>query len=69
MAFAVGYAVTQPPLATLAVFAGLGLGFAAPLVALSFMPALQRRIPKPGGQECARVSDVRGGVWLGLGVR
>jgi thiol:disulfide interchange protein DsbD len=48
MAFAVGYAVTQPPLATLAVFAGLGLGFAAPLVALSFMPALQRRIPKPG---------------------
>ncbi|MES1202397.1 MAG: protein-disulfide reductase DsbD domain-containing protein [Pseudomonadota bacterium] len=48
MASAIGFAVTQPPAATLAVFAGLALGFAAPLVALSFLPALQRLIPKPG---------------------
>ncbi|HVY84232.1 MAG TPA: protein-disulfide reductase DsbD domain-containing protein [Caulobacterales bacterium] len=48
MASAVGFAVTQSPPATLAVFAGLGLGFAAPLTVLSFAPALQRLIPKPG---------------------
>jgi thiol:disulfide interchange protein/DsbC/DsbD-like thiol-disulfide interchange protein len=48
MAGATGFALTQSAPATLAVFAGLGLGFAAPLTALSFAPALQRLIPKPG---------------------
>ncbi len=48
MAGAIGWAVTQPPLAALAVFAGLGLGLAAPLTALSFAPALFKRLPRPG---------------------
>lgn len=48
MAGALGWAATQPPAASLAVFAGLGLGFAAPFTALSFAPGLHRRLPKPG---------------------
>jgi thiol:disulfide interchange protein/DsbC/DsbD-like thiol-disulfide interchange protein len=48
MASAVAYALTRPEWAALAVFAGLGLGFAAPFTALSFAPGLLRRLPKPG---------------------
>ncbi len=48
MAGALGWAATQPPAAALAVFAALGAGFAAPFTALSFAPALHRRLPKPG---------------------
>ncbi|MDX2233859.1 MAG: protein-disulfide reductase DsbD family protein [Hyphomonadaceae bacterium] len=48
MAGALGWAATQPPAASLAVFAGLGAGFAAPFTALSFAPALHRRLPRPG---------------------
>jgi thiol:disulfide interchange protein DsbD len=45
---ALGFALTQPPAAALAVFAALGLGFAAPFTALAFSPALIRRLPRPG---------------------
>jgi len=48
MAGALGFAVVQPPVVAMAVFAALGLGFAAPMTALSFIPAVQRAIPKPG---------------------
>ncbi|MBI1186850.1 MAG: thiol:disulfide interchange protein [Alphaproteobacteria bacterium] len=48
MAAALGFALAAPPAATLFIFLALALGFAAPLVALSFLPALQRIIPKPG---------------------
>jgi len=48
MAGALGFAATQPPAVALAVFAALGVGFAAPMTALSFLPAVQRAIPKPG---------------------
>ena len=48
MAGAVGLALSQSMPVALAIFAGLGLGFAAPLTALSFAPALQRLLPKPG---------------------
>ncbi|MEO6341120.1 MAG: protein-disulfide reductase DsbD domain-containing protein [Caulobacteraceae bacterium] len=48
MAGAIGWAFTQPPVITLAVFLALGLGLAAPVAILSFMPALFRRLPKPG---------------------
>ncbi len=48
MAGALGWAATQPPAAALAVFAALGVGFAAPFTALSFAPALHKRLPKPG---------------------
>lgn len=32
----------------MAIFAGLGLGLALPFVAVAFVPALRRRLPKPG---------------------
>ncbi|MEI7932426.1 MAG: thioredoxin family protein, partial [Alphaproteobacteria bacterium] len=45
---ALAYALGQPPLTALAVFAALGLGFAAPFTLLAFVPALLRLIPRPG---------------------
>lgn len=48
MGAAMGYAVTQPPALGLAVFMALALGFALPVVALSFAPGLLRLLPKPG---------------------
>ncbi len=45
---ALGWALTQNPAAALAVFAGLGLGFAAPFTAAAFIPGLLSRLPKPG---------------------
>ncbi|WP_165190811.1 protein-disulfide reductase DsbD family protein [Caulobacter soli] len=48
MAGALGYALTQPPLASLLVFLALALGFAAPFVLLAFIPALLGRLPRPG---------------------
>ena len=48
MAAALGYALTQPATVSLAVFVALGLGFAAPFVAIGFSPRLLRMIPAPG---------------------
>lgn len=48
MGAAMGYAVTQPPMLGLAVFMALALGFALPVVVLSFAPGLLRLLPKPG---------------------
>jgi len=48
MAGALGWAATAPPAASLAVFAGLGLGFAAPFTLIAFAPGLQKLLPKPG---------------------
>ena len=48
LGFALGAALVLPPLAALAVFAGLGLGLALPFLLLGFVPALRRRLPKPG---------------------
>ena len=48
MGAAMGFAATQPPLISLAVFAALGLGFAAPFFALSVVPPLRALLPKPG---------------------
>jgi thiol:disulfide interchange protein DsbD len=48
MAGAIGAAFTQSASVTLLIFAALALGFALPFTALSFAPALQRLIPKPG---------------------
>ena len=45
---ALGWALVQPPAAALAVFAGLGLGFAAPFTAAAFAPGLLSSLPKPG---------------------
>jgi thiol:disulfide interchange protein DsbD len=48
MGGALGWAATQPPAASLAVFAALGAGFAAPFTALAFAPGLRKILPKPG---------------------
>ncbi len=48
MATATGYAAAHSAPEALAVFALLGVGFAAPFVALSFWPAARRFLPKPG---------------------
>jgi thiol:disulfide interchange protein DsbD len=48
MAGAIGFALTQNAAVALLIFLALGLGLAAPFVALSFSPALLRRLPKPG---------------------
>lgn len=45
---ALGFALTQPAAAALAVFAALGAGLALPIVALSFIPLLARWLPRPG---------------------
>ncbi|MBX2834284.1 MAG: thioredoxin family protein [Micavibrio sp.] len=48
MAGAIGYALVQSPTIALLVFAVLGLGLALPYLLLSFSPALQKAMPKPG---------------------
>jgi thiol:disulfide interchange protein len=48
MAGALGAALVLPPAAGLAVFAGLGLGLALPFLAIGFVPALRRLMPRPG---------------------
>jgi thiol:disulfide interchange protein len=48
MGTALGWALVQPPAAALAVFAALGLGLAAPMLLLGFVPALARALPRPG---------------------
>jgi thiol:disulfide interchange protein len=48
MGAALGAALVLPTAVALAVFAGLGLGLALPFLLLGFVPALRRRLPKPG---------------------
>jgi thiol:disulfide interchange protein DsbD len=45
---ALGWALTQPAAAALTVFLALGIGFAAPFVAVAFVPGLLARLPRPG---------------------
>ena len=48
MAAAMGAALLLPVAAALALFAALGLGIALPFLGLAFVPALRRRLPRPG---------------------
>ncbi|WP_404334063.1 protein-disulfide reductase DsbD family protein [Sphingomonas sp. MMS12-HWE2-04] len=48
MGAALGAALILPWPAALAIFAGLGLGIALPFLLLGFIPALRRRLPRPG---------------------
>jgi thiol:disulfide interchange protein len=48
MGAALGAALILPWPAALAIFAGLGLGIALPFLLLGFVPALRRKLPKPG---------------------
>lgn len=48
MGASLGLAVTLPPWQALLVFAVLGLGMALPYLAASLLPAVARRLPRPG---------------------
>jgi thiol:disulfide interchange protein DsbD len=48
MAPAIGWALVQPPVAALSVFAALGVGLALPFAAVSFVPGLFKLLPRPG---------------------
>jgi len=48
MGAALGFALGQPAPVLVAVFLSLGLGLALPYLLLSFWPALQRLLPRPG---------------------
>lgn len=48
MGAALGFALTQPALISLSIFVALGLGMALPLLALCYIPALVRHLPRPG---------------------
>ncbi len=48
MGAAMGFAFTQDPAVTLAIFLALGFGLALPWVVVSFSPALIRLLPRPG---------------------
>lgn len=48
MGAAMGFAFTQPPAITIAIFLALGFGLALPWVIFSFSPALIRLLPRPG---------------------
>ncbi|KPL68201.1 thiol:disulfide interchange protein [Erythrobacter sp. SG61-1L] len=48
MAAAMGAALLLPPIEAMLLFAALGLGIALPFLALGFIPALRRRLPRPG---------------------
>jgi len=45
---ALAYAFLAPPAAALPVFLALGLGLALPFLVIGFVPALARRLPRPG---------------------
>jgi thiol:disulfide interchange protein DsbD len=45
---ALGWALTQAPVAALTVFLFLGIGFAAPFVLVAYAPGLLSRLPRPG---------------------
>jgi DsbC/DsbD-like thiol-disulfide interchange protein/cytochrome c biogenesis protein CcdA len=45
---ALGTALLLPAAGSILVFAALGLGLALPFVAVAFVPALRKRLPKPG---------------------
>ncbi len=48
MGAAMGYAATQSAFLSMSVFAALGLGLALPYLVLSYIPALQKVLPRPG---------------------
>jgi len=48
MGTAIGFAVIQPPLSALSIFAALGFGMALPFLAIGLIPALGRWLPRPG---------------------
>jgi len=45
---ALGTALLLPPAGAILVFAALGAGLALPFIAIAFIPALRKRLPRPG---------------------
>src|SRR4029434_4111656 len=45
---AIGFAFTQPPMVVVSMFVAVGLGLAAPFVALCWQPGWLKFLPKPG---------------------
>ncbi len=48
MGAAIGYTLGQSALVTLIVFAALAAGFALPFILIAYVPAILKRLPKPG---------------------
>jgi thiol:disulfide interchange protein len=48
MSAALGYAITQPAVLALSVFAALGVGMATPYLLLTLFPQLLAKLPRPG---------------------
>jgi thiol:disulfide interchange protein len=48
MGVALGFAIAQPPVVALSVFAALGFGLALPFLLIAWIPALANRLPRPG---------------------
>lgn len=48
MGVALGFAIVQPPVVALSVFAALGFGLALPFLLIAWVPALAQRLPRPG---------------------
>ena len=48
MAAALGAALILPTIAALLIFVGLGIGLSLPFLAIGFVPAIRRALPKPG---------------------
>ncbi len=48
MGAALGFALTQSPVVSLAIFAALGVGMALPYALLSWFPAWLKKLPRPG---------------------
>ena len=69
MAAALGFAITQPWYASLAVFESVGLGLAFPYLVISFSPGARNLLPKPGIwmvrlKECLAFPVYGTAVWL-----
>lgn len=70
MAGAIAYALLQSEAVALIVFAALGLGLALPYLLLSFVPALQKVLPKPGAwmekfKKILSIPMFLAALWLG----
>ena len=69
MGAAIGFALAQSALVTLAVFTALALGLAAPYLLLSWQPAWAKFLPKPGAwmevlKQAAAVIFFATAIWL-----
>jgi thiol:disulfide interchange protein/DsbC/DsbD-like thiol-disulfide interchange protein len=69
MAAALGFAITQPWYASLAVFESVGFGLAFPYLLISFSPGARNLLPKPGIwmvrlKECLAFPVYGTAVWL-----